>query len=679
MNMFEALRQKKTGNQGQPQPSVVADTPITPETPFQVRNALQPTISPDGKEIAFLVGEWLPEQEKQRTRLWAVSASAPHEPRPLTRGTRQDIDPCWSPDSRYLAYSSRHEEAETTEKGERGTGQSQPKFQLHIMEYASGTEQQVCTTLTDARNIAWSPDGQQITFVAESKAAEEQDPIVFEDQQRPQRQLWRVYPHSDQPQAITAPELTIWSYAWSPDSQRIVVYYTTGPEETDWYRGQIGLVSAKGGAITQISQLTRQAWGLTWSPDGERIGYVSGEWSDPDRGGGDIYIYTLKDHQTRNLTPNLRWSPTWLQWSPDGQQILSVGWSKLTTRVALFDEASGQETTLEDTFLVGDKYIPRLSTSQDMQRIVTTHSEHHPYDVWIGDLPGIRAQKQNETKTGIDWQQRSRLNPIAEETLRIHPTEHIRYEGADGWPIEAVVTHPTQAPDKGLSPLIVSIHGGPSSLWLDDWDFYRSQILAEAGYVVLRPNIRGSMGRGVAFADAVIGDMGGKDFQDILKGIDYLTARKLVDSERVGIMGWSYGGFMTAWTVTQTQRFKAAVMGAGISDYHSFHAQTNIQDWDMRFLGTVQDPISPLTQPDIYRQCSPITYASRVQTPTLIVHGERDACVPLNQAYAFYRALKEQHVPTKLVIYPREGHGPTERKHQLDYTQNFLAWFKQYI
>ena len=196
---------------------------------------------------------------------------------------------------------------------------------------------------------------------------------------------------------------------------------------------------------------------------------------------------------------------------------------------------------------------------------------------------------------------------------------------------------------------------------------------------MLRPNIRGSMGRGAAFADAVIGDMGGNDLQDILKGIDYLVARKLVDGNRVGIMGWSYGGFMTAWAVTQTNRFKAAVMGAGISDYHSFHAQTNIQDWDMRFLGQIGAPASPVTHAELYRQRSPITYATNVQTPTLIVHGEKDPCVPVNQAYAFYRALQEQGVPTTLAVYPREGHSFSTRKHQHDYALRFLDWFKQYL
>jgi dipeptidyl aminopeptidase/acylaminoacyl peptidase len=211
-------------------------------------------------------------------------------------------------------------------------------------------------------------------------------------------------------------------------------------------------------------------------------------------------------------------------------------------------------------------------------------------------------------------------------------------------------------------------------VWSDDWGGGPTQVLAAAGYAVLRPNIRGSMSRGVAFADAVMGDVGGKDFQDILRGVDDLVGRGLVDGSRVGIMGWSYGGYMTAWAVTQTTRFKAALMGAGISDWHNFHAQGSLQDSDLKQLG-----VDPLEHPEKYRERSPITFAGRVRTPTLILHGEKDEPVPVAQAYAFYRALRERDVPVELVVYPREGHGLAERDHVRDMYERMLRWFAQYL
>lgn len=325
--------------------------------------------------------------------------------------------------------------------------------------------------------------------------------------------------------------------------------------------------------------------------------------------------------------------------------------------------------TLVEDFVIGERFGPRFSATPDLRAIAVTHcTHHHPYDVWSGELSG-----EDSAISGIQWRRLTRLNPIAEETLALAPTERLRYESVDGWQIDALFTAPLHAQEHTRPPLVVHVHGGPSTAYVESWGGW-TQVLAAAGFAVLEANIRGSQGRGTAFSDAVLGDMGGKDFQDLMCGVDYLIGRGLVDGSRVGIMGWSYGGFMTAWAVTQTHRFKAAMMGAGICDYHSFHAQTNIPDWDTRFIGA-----DMLEHPEVYRERSAITYAAHVTTPTLILHGEKDECVPVNQAYAFHRALKERGVPTELVIYPREGHGPKEKDHLRDLEERLVRWFKQYV
>ncbi|MGH2517123.1 MAG: alpha/beta hydrolase family protein, partial [Ktedonobacterales bacterium] len=329
--------------------------------------------------------------------------------------------------------------------------------------------------------------------------------------------------------------------------------------------------------------------------------------------------------------------------------------------------AHGAATLLSPDFILGERHQPRLSPTADLRRFAVVHSDQHtPGEIYLGEL--------TENRDGITWTRLTNVNAFLEDTVAAAPTQRISYTGPDGWRIEALFTPPLHTIDGEPPPLIALIHGGPTAAHRDGWGDLTTQRFAAAGYAVLRPNPRGSMGRGVAFADAVLGDMGGKDFQDILAGIDFVVARGWADPDRVGIQGWSYGGFMSAWAVSQTNRFKAALMGAGVCDFPSFHAQSNIPDWDMRIVGA-----APTENPGAYHARSALTFASRVTTPTLICHGENDPCVPVNQAYAFYRALREHGVPTELAVYPREGHGLRERDHTRDLAERSLRWFDRYL
>jgi len=252
----------------------------------------------------------------------------------------------------------------------------------------------------------------------------------------------------------------------------------------------------------------------------------------------------------------------------------------------------------------------------------------------------------------------------------------IHWQGADGWEIQGFLLHPLGS-SAGPAPMVTEIHGGPTGM--ASYSYFSAKryygLLAARGFAVFIPNYRGSTGWGLEFAESNIGDMGGKDWEDIQKGIDHCVSEGIADPERLGITGGSYGGFMSAWAVTQTDRFKAAVMAAGISDWRSFHGRSYLCDWDAIHYGGA-DPWDP---DGIYRKFSPITHVKNVKAPTLIIHGEVDRDVPVEQAYLFYRALKDLGVETDLVIYPREPHGFGEKSHILDANRRTVNWFVEHL
>jgi dipeptidyl aminopeptidase/acylaminoacyl peptidase len=632
-------------------------------TSASLRQARMPDdedVRPDGSRVAFVVRDWAADQPKPVARIWTAPLDG-GDATAITAGPGNDTHPRWSPDGAQLAFLS-------TRDGEKGGG----KAQIYLAPADGGTPHRLCTLPNGVESFAWSPDGTRIALLTWEGAEPAQDPKVVEPDRH--RRLWTVATTSDQPSPVTPENLTIWEYAWSPDGQRFAVYYSVGSGETDWYRGQVGVVPAAGGAVRQLTQLTRQAAALAWSPDGGRIAYISGEWSDRGLVGGEVFVIPAAGGDARNLTPGVEFSPSWVRWFPDSRRLLYAGWDGVGHTVGLLDEEDGALMTLSRDVIIGGGGWPRLAVTPDLRTFATHSSDRlHPPEVWAGALTGDGADLR------LDWRQLTHLNRLTQETLQLAPAEVISWESADGWRIEGLFTRPITTRRGDPPPLVVMVHGGPSAAWQQDWrgGVMWAQLCASAGFAVLQPNIRGGMGRGVAFADAVLGDPGGKDFQDIVSGIDYLVAQGLVDGERVGILGWSYGGFMTAWAVSQTgksRRFKAAMMGAGVCDYHSFHAQTNIPDWDMRILGA-----DPLKQPEVYRVRSALTFADTITTPTLILHGEQDPCVPVNQAYAFHRALLERNVPTELVVYPREGHGLMERDHVRDMDERIIRWLEKYL
>ncbi|HEV7129012.1 MAG TPA: S9 family peptidase, partial [Ktedonobacterales bacterium] len=563
-------------------PSVAADErrmPISIDSQFALRLPSDPRIAPDGARVAFVLSEWVANQPKARARIWMVDTTG-GEPRPFTNGPRADSCPRWSPDGLTLAFCSERE-------GDNG------KPQLYVIPASGGEPRRVCTMPNGVADLAWSPDGTRIAFTSEEGPQPARDPLVVDAGRH--RRLWTVRVTSDTPEPVTPPNLTVWRYEWAPGGDRLALFFADAPGETAWYQGQLGIVSSTGGGVRQLGALAGQAAAFAWSPDGRQLAYVAGEWSDRPLVGGDLWVVDVEDGTPRNLTPDAKVSVSWAGWLPGGQELLLLAWDRVWNLVGTVGSAGGPIVPLAREVVLGEGAWPRLSATTDGTRFAVLRMDPTtPPEIWLGSvtLPARQAAGQrsgSETAAGradIDWRRLTHVNALPEATLAVAPVEALRYPGADGWPIDALLVMPRE-PRRGTPPpLIVMVHGGPSAAnraaygglgWAHQW--------AAAGFAVLQPNFRGSLGRGVAFADAILGDMGGKDLDDVLLGVDHLVASGRVDGTRLGIMGWSYGGFATEWAVTQTTRFKAAVAGAGICDFHSFHAQSNIPDWDRRFLG----------------------------------------------------------------------------------------------
>ncbi|MGH2516975.1 MAG: hypothetical protein ACRDHP_15085, partial [Ktedonobacterales bacterium] len=296
--------------------------PVTADTFLDLRLLTYAQLSPDGMRVAFVLDDFVAGEQKSRGRIWLVSTDG-GDARPITSGPYGDSAPRWSPDGTQLAFLSARDDS----------GKDKP--QVHIMPAGGGEPRRVCTVPNGAAGLSWSPDGSRLAFLSPDGDEPTAEPKVNEFQR--QTRLWSVRPEHDVPRPVTPANLTIWTYTWSPDSARVAVYCSAGPGETDWYRGQIGIVPAAGGAVTPITTLTRQADALTWTRDSQRIVYVSGEWSDRGLIGGDVFIVDANGGEPRNLTPGIAYSPSWLAELPEGGGFLFAAWNSLTSSIGILD------------------------------------------------------------------------------------------------------------------------------------------------------------------------------------------------------------------------------------------------------------------------------------------------------------------------------------------------------
>ncbi|WP_446741826.1 prolyl oligopeptidase family serine peptidase [Silvibacterium acidisoli] len=638
----------------------------------QAKSISETAISPDSDHLAWIVSgagiQLAPTDYPARAKhVTACSDGQKGEEAALA----------WSPDSSHLAFLSNctvdHRAGVFLTDAD---GKSAPKLLVQL----NG----------NAEDMHWSPDGHSLAFLYVEGAtrhagalAAMKPPagVIGEDGIEIQRVAMVSVPEKWDGKAaggsssgatlrfLTPDSLHAYEFDWAPDAKKIAYIAAPPPGENNWWVAKLYTQSLDGepkvlvdpaasGQPTSGAQLAVPRW----SPDGSHIAFISGLMSDQGINGGDIYTIPSAGGEIHNLTPDWKSSPSWFQWTGNEGMLISEI-KDGASHIFLYDIASQKESTEENITLPAtvraDDIMLGVSVSEEGIVALERNSFDHPPEVWAGKLNKLRQMTHYNDQLKPLWGK----------------AESVTWEN-EGFHVQGWLIYPADYQPGRKYPLVVYVHGGPSYANLQHWPSasYGGTPFAALGYFVLMPNPRGSYGEGEKFTQANKRDFGHGDLRDILAGVDTVTRRFPVDPERVGITGWSYGGFMTMFSVTQTTRFRAAVAGAGISNWQSYYGENSIDQWMIPFFGA-----SVYDDPGIYAQSSAIDFIKKVKTPTLVVVGDRDGECPAPQSFEFWHALRAQHVPTQLVVYPNEGHGFVDPAHKTDVLERALAWFEKYM
>ena len=460
---------------------------------------------------------------------------------------------------------------------------------------------------------------------------------------------------------VTPADVYVYEYDWTPDGQAWAVIAAHGSGDANWWIAHLYRASAETGALHEIYKPKWQLANPRVSPDGKNVAFIEGLMSDAGLTGGEIHVVPTQGGADRNLTPNSKTSPSALAWASPDRIVFAQNADGNSSFAAVSNDGGAAQTIWTGEELVGttsDAWVPSASFSSDgSTTAIARQSGTAPPEVWAGP-------------TG-NWKQLTNLNTSAKPTWGEVRNLHWMNGSTrvQGW-----LMLPRNYASGKTYPLVVNVHGGPSWACTSHWDEEEMGPQSAMGYFVLCPNPRGSYGQGEAFTQGNVKDFGGGDYQDILAGVDAVTKQFPVDPRRIGIRGHSYGGYMVMWAETHTQRFAAAVAGAGLSNWLSYYGTNDIDEWMIPFFGA-----SIYDDPAVYAKSDPMHFVKAVKTPTLILVGDRDGEVPMEQSVEWWQALTAQHVPNRLVVYPDEGHLFIKPADARDYSLRTLEWFEEWF
>jgi dipeptidyl aminopeptidase/acylaminoacyl peptidase len=642
---------------------------VTAEDYFAFETLSDPQFSPDGSTIAYVVTRVDQPQNRRRSEIWSVTADGTRDPVALTTAPQSSTSPRWKPDGSALAFLSSRPMA-----GE-AAGDS-PKTQVWLLPLAGGEPRRVTILPNGVTSFQWSPDGTRLVAISRSGPSDSakspsdvrhyfhadykfNDSGWFDDKRS---HLWVVDVATGGATQVTSGEE--WNDTdpqWSPDGRRIAFVSDRSGHALDESRDtDVWVIDANGGSLTKVSDQKTEDTSPRWSPDGQTIAYLT---SIRDTSNKRLLLASSAGNGSSRLAADgLDLIPTGLRWAEGGRALYFETGFKGTSQIYRVDLGSRRVAPATS----GDRTFHLFSISDRTNRLAyAVNDPTHLDDLYVADMNG-RNEKQL-----------THLNAALMKQATLSPVERVPFKGADGWDVDGFFMKPLGWEPGKKYPMVLTIHGGPAGQLGFDW-YHEFQVYAAHGWAVFFTNPRGSTGYGEKFERGIELNWGGKDYVDVMNGVDAILAKySWIDRDRLGVTGGSYGGFMTNWIISHTTRFKAAVTLRSISNFISDDGtRDGAYGHKEDFEGDVFEKF------DAYWNASPLKYVKNVKTPTLILHSDMDFRVPIEQGEQWFRALQHYGVPSEVVFFPRENHNLTrtgEPKHLVESLNWQVYWFDRYL
>lgn len=632
---------------------------------LRINGVSSPSLSPDGQWVLYTkqIRDMDDKDMKSTTHIWRVRIDG-SDRRQMTYGSASCTSPSWFPCGKKIAFITSRSESGPPGAQQAGPDRG-PKSQVYFMYVDGGEAWQATKHKESVQSYEISTDGNRILFTSmdslseeEEKKRKEKDDAEIVDEKFRMSHIWIFDIEKEQTTRLTEGEFTVSDAHWSPDSKQIVYVIRPNTKNDEGWKTDIWVADLDTKTPRKLYENPGPDSSPRWSPDGKSIAFASDSHAFRSTWHNKLYLMPAEGGTPKILLKDFDLDFRGPIWSKDGRDIYWVTGDKTTSNLFSVDVISGRVKRL--TPPRGRNFQWELS--KDGARWVWMHQGAD----WPGEIYTAGLNLENPTCL-------TDANPwMRKEKIQLAKVEVIKWKNSDGQWIEGVLTKPVGYEPGKKYPLILNPHGGPSGAVAESFSS-TNQFLAGNGFMILQPNFRGSSSYGQEFLNANRGKWGIRDYDDCMTGVDFCIEKGLADPERLICYGWSYGGYMSYWIVTQTDRFKAVSPGAGLANLYSMYSTTDIPHYVGWFFGT------PWDYEEMYEKLSAIRHVKNVKSPVLIMHGANDARVPPEQAVEFYQALRDLGKEVTFVRYPREGHGIREPRHQIDRLRRYLFFFAEHV